>query len=131
MYLNPAPFVWITTSGIEPNPPVHETDMQTFTLCRTFILFFYSYNILFWIRTKIDTLEEWCSTIELRELKVKLRLTNKKKIWFNYLLYKLLFNYTSNQIRTDDIYLEGRGYTNLTILVFNFSSPSRFELGHP
>ena len=79
MYLNPAPFVWITTSGIEPNPPVHETDMQTFTLCRTFILFFYSYNILFWIRTKIDTLEELCSTIELRELKVKLRLTNKKR----------------------------------------------------
>ena len=25
-------------------------------------------------------------------------------------------NYTSNQIRTDDNYLEGRSYTNLTIL---------------
>src|SRR5882762_164782 len=24
----------------------------------------------------------------------------------------------SNQIRTDDIYLEGRGYTNLTILIY-------------
>lgn len=30
---------------------------------------------------------------------------------------RLSTNYTSNQIRTDHIYLEGRGYTNLTILV--------------
>ena len=29
--------------------------------------------------------------------------------------------YTSNQSRTDDLYLEGRCYTNLTILVFNFN----------
>ena len=28
-----------------------------------------------------------------------------------------MHNYTSNQTRTDDNYLEGRSYTNLTILV--------------
>lgn len=31
-----------------------------------------------------------------------------------------IYIYTSNQIRTDDIYVEGRGYTNLTILVSLF-----------
>ena len=54
-----------------------------------------------------------------KRIKGKTPFNKQKKIWFNYLLYKLLFNYTSNQIRTDDIYLEGRGYTNLTILVLN------------
>ena len=29
-------------------------------------------------------------------------------------------SFTSNQIRTDDIYLEGRGYNHLTILVSLF-----------
>ena len=51
-----------------------------------------------------------------KRIKGKTPFNKQKKIWFNYLLYKLLFNYTSNQIRSDDIYLEGRGYTNLTIL---------------
>ena len=31
----------------------------------------------------------------------------------------IMFYTTSNQTRTDKIYLEGRGYTDLTILVFN------------
>ena len=39
------------------------------------------------------------------------------------------FLITSNQIRTDDIYLEGRGYTNLTILVF--FEPFQIRTGTP
>lgn len=38
--------------------------------------------------------------------------------------------FTSNQTRTDKIYLEGRGYTDLTILVINaflFSKAPRSE----
>ena len=64
-----------------------------------------------------------------KRIKGKTPFNKQKKIWFNYLLYKLLFNYTSNQIRTDDIYLEGRGYTNLTILVF--FEPFQIRTGTP
>lgn len=41
-----------------------------------------------------------------------------KKFLYLYIQRLNIIVCTSNQIRTDDIYLEGRGYTNLTILAY-------------
>jgi hypothetical protein len=58
---------------------------------------------------------------------IKIYLYNRYKLFISYKLmnyfkdiYKIFtckLIYTSNQIRTDHIYLEGRGYTNLTIIM--------------